>query len=191
LNSHDCVIGPATDGGYYMIGLRRSAPELFKNIDWGTENVLRQTLSATKTTPFMLPILNDVDINEDIPPKISVLIPTLNDAEHIQRTVLKAKDGFNVECIVVDGGSVDGTLELAENAGATISQCVFERNIQMKVGGKLAVGSILFFIYPDTELPDDWDTVIRSSKDCAEITLGQIRFMSRKKISGSNWIEVR
>jgi glycosyltransferase involved in cell wall biosynthesis len=139
----------------------------------------------------MLPILNDVDIHEDIPPQISVLIPTLNDAEHIQRTVVKAKDGFNVECIVVDGGSVDGTLELAENAGATISQCVSGRNIQMKVGDKFAVDSILFFIYPDTELPDNWDTVIRSSKDYAEITLGPIRCMSRKEISGSNWFEVR
>ncbi len=39
----DAVIGPAEDGGYVLIGLRRYAPELFKEISWGTDSVLRQT----------------------------------------------------------------------------------------------------------------------------------------------------
>ncbi|GAF72568.1 unnamed protein product, partial [marine sediment metagenome] len=44
LRDHDVVLGPATDGGYYLIGLRREAPELFAEMPWGTGNVLRKTL---------------------------------------------------------------------------------------------------------------------------------------------------
>jgi len=44
LRSHDLVIGPATDGGYYLVGLRREVPELFADMPWGTEHVLRRTL---------------------------------------------------------------------------------------------------------------------------------------------------
>lgn len=44
LSSVDAVIGPAQDGGYWLIGLQKPCPELFKNIDWGTASVLAQTL---------------------------------------------------------------------------------------------------------------------------------------------------
>jgi hypothetical protein len=43
LRDHDAVVGPAADGGYVLIGLRRLAPELFKGLAWGTDTVLEQT----------------------------------------------------------------------------------------------------------------------------------------------------
>ncbi|MGD1906975.1 MAG: TIGR04282 family arsenosugar biosynthesis glycosyltransferase [Leptolyngbyaceae cyanobacterium] len=43
LKSHDLVLGPAQDGGYYLVGLSRSCAELFQNIAWGTERVFNQT----------------------------------------------------------------------------------------------------------------------------------------------------
>lgn len=46
LEQHDVVLGPAEDGGYGLIGLRRSAPELFQNIPWGTGDVLDASLAA-------------------------------------------------------------------------------------------------------------------------------------------------
>ncbi|MFH1059409.1 MAG: TIGR04282 family arsenosugar biosynthesis glycosyltransferase, partial [Pseudomonadota bacterium] len=48
LHDHDLVLGPATDGGYYLVGLTRPAPELFADITWGTERVLEQTLAAAR-----------------------------------------------------------------------------------------------------------------------------------------------
>jgi rSAM/selenodomain-associated transferase 1 len=69
LDSHDAVIGPATDGGYYLIGLRRSAPELFTGIDWSTELVLRQTIercNAAGLRYMLLPELRDIDRMEDL-----------------------------------------------------------------------------------------------------------------------------
>jgi rSAM/selenodomain-associated transferase 1 len=48
LQNHDVVIGPAADGGYYLIGMTRSRPELFASIDWGTERVYAQTCDAVR-----------------------------------------------------------------------------------------------------------------------------------------------
>jgi rSAM/selenodomain-associated transferase 1 len=43
LGNHDLVLGPARDGGYYLIGLKQTAPELFADIPWSTDQVLRLT----------------------------------------------------------------------------------------------------------------------------------------------------
>ncbi len=69
LDRHDAVIGPAADGGYYLIGLRRSAPELFTGIDWSTEQVLKQTIERCTTLHLhyvLLPELRDIDRMEDL-----------------------------------------------------------------------------------------------------------------------------
>lgn len=69
LSRCDLVIGPATDGGYYLIGLRRLVPELFKEINWGTSEVLQKTLAIATSLDLavaLLPPLADVDRPEDI-----------------------------------------------------------------------------------------------------------------------------
>ncbi len=66
----DVAIGPATDGGYYLIGLAQPQPALFQTIDWGTERVLAQTLAAAAAQGLsieLLPPLTDVDLPEDLP----------------------------------------------------------------------------------------------------------------------------
>jgi rSAM/selenodomain-associated transferase 1 len=70
LQTHDVVLGPAVDGGYYAIGLRRLEPRLFSNIDWSTDRVLEQTLERAESCGlgvFFLPPWYDVDTGEDIP----------------------------------------------------------------------------------------------------------------------------
>ncbi len=69
LEDHDLVLGPAADGGYYLIGLKVFQPELFTHIDWGTEHVLRQTLQIAAKLELRiatLPRLNDIDRPEDL-----------------------------------------------------------------------------------------------------------------------------
>lgn len=69
LASHDLVLGPAADGGYYLIGLSHPIPELFQGIDWGTSEVFSQTLNiahALELSYFLLPILSDIDRPEDL-----------------------------------------------------------------------------------------------------------------------------
>ena len=67
LDRHQAVLGPAGDGGYYLIGLRQLHPGLFQNKQWGTQTVLEDTLAdLRKTDTCLLPVRNDVDRYEDI-----------------------------------------------------------------------------------------------------------------------------
>jgi rSAM/selenodomain-associated transferase 1 len=69
LRQHDLVLGPALDGGYYLIGLRRLIPELFTGIPWSTAEVLQQTITIAQRLGLAvakLPLLSDVDRPEDL-----------------------------------------------------------------------------------------------------------------------------
>lgn len=69
LNTHDFVIGPANDGGYYLLGMNSYYPELFQNKDWSTDKVLPQTISGIKSvskTFHLLTELSDIDTLEDL-----------------------------------------------------------------------------------------------------------------------------
>lgn len=67
LEDHDYVIGPAQDGGYYLLGMKERNTQVFKNKPWGTENVLQQTMNDLRDGTFrLLDMRNDVDVYEDI-----------------------------------------------------------------------------------------------------------------------------
>lgn len=69
LEHHDLVLGPAEDGGYYLIGLNRLIRELFVGVSWGTSVVRQQTVEIAKRLDLaieFLPLLNDIDRPEDL-----------------------------------------------------------------------------------------------------------------------------
>ncbi len=69
LEQHDLVLGPAQDGGYYLIGLRQPVPELFTGIAWSTSVVLQQTVEIAQELGLAiayLPTLSDIDRPEDL-----------------------------------------------------------------------------------------------------------------------------
>jgi len=69
LTHHELVLGPATDGGYYLIGLQRAVAELFHEIPWSTATVLQQTVAVADRLGLcygQLPPLTDVDTPEDL-----------------------------------------------------------------------------------------------------------------------------
>ena len=67
LENNEVVIGPAEDGGYYLLGMNSLEEKVFKNKDWGTETVRKNTLEDLKDKKvFLLGELNDVDVFEDI-----------------------------------------------------------------------------------------------------------------------------
>jgi rSAM/selenodomain-associated transferase 1 len=70
LKTNPVVFGPATDGGYYLIGLTRPVPELFQGVAWGTDTVLAQSLEILARNggkPALLQPLDDLDRPEDLP----------------------------------------------------------------------------------------------------------------------------
>ena len=188
LNGHELALGPAEDGGYYLIGLsrQRALSALFTGIDWGGEEVFERTLKAAAGLKvYQLPKLNDVDLPEDIPPRISVIIPTLNEEAHLFQTLEKVCAAFNVEIIVVDGGSTDGTRTVFPDA----LECRGGRAAQQNLGAAKATGDIFLFLHADTELPDRWDWVIRKTLEDPSVALGAFSFRIREAFRGRTFIE--
>lgn len=68
LDDADVVLGPASDGGYYLVGMKEPCAEMFIGIDWSTPYVLQQTLAILNgmgKNTMLLPELSDVDTEED------------------------------------------------------------------------------------------------------------------------------
>ena len=69
LEESDYVLGPAKDGGYYLIGMKELNLEIFQNKEWSSENVFLDTLLDIKNqekSHYLLPTLSDVDIEDDL-----------------------------------------------------------------------------------------------------------------------------
>jgi len=69
LNSVDVVLGPAADGGYVLIAMKKAEQGIFENVNWSTSRVLAQTrinLAALNLSCLELPVLNDIDRPEDL-----------------------------------------------------------------------------------------------------------------------------
>ena len=178
LRQKDAVFGPAADGGYYLVGLRKGAfgralPTLFSGLPWGTNRVLALSLERAAELTLsvaLLDTLEDVDRPEDLAvwerfagPRISVVIPTLNEAANIKETVRLAQNARNVEVVVVDGGSRDDTTEIAGRLGALVLAAEASRARQMNVGAAAATGDILLFLHADTRLPEGYDGQVRGA----------------------------
>lgn len=72
LESADAVIGPAHDGGYYLLGLKKPNPQIFQNKHWSTDRVYNDTVRDLESLGLRyvtLPKLKDVDTEDDLPEK--------------------------------------------------------------------------------------------------------------------------
>lgn len=98
---------------------------------------------------------------------ISVVIPTLDEAESISATLdAVARVGGLAEVIVVDGGSRDKTVEIAQKAGVRVITSDAGRGAQMHTGARVAEGTVLWFLHADTHpLPDASERIIEALSD--------------------------
>jgi len=190
LKENTLVLGPATDGGYYLIGIRSDAPwwlyELvFENIPWGSDQVLNATVNALAETGLDLGLLDekaDVDEPEDLVHweevlstqypgarsqekanlRISVIIPTFNEEGRIEELLgwLQAAD---VEVVVADAGSTDRTMINCQEAGVKTVHSSRGRAAQMNVGTSVASGEIFLFLHADTRLPDGFEDRVKET----------------------------
>lgn len=91
---------------------------------------------------------------------LSVIVPTLNAGERLYDCLRALRSGvgsgFVEEIVVVDGGSVDGTLNIARAANAKLAVCAPGRGQQLQYGALKARGSWLLFLHGDTVLDDNW-----------------------------------
>ncbi len=174
LGDNDLVLGPTLDGGYWLIGMKRPL-SVFERIAWSTDSVLAQTLELANQHGLQVHLLSplpDIDLPADLArtneffrsdkPVISVIIPSLNEAGNIEAAIQSAKVS-GVEIIVADGGSTDGTTELAETLGVRVIHSLPGRANQENIGAAAAAGDILLFLHADTLLPLGWQNDVFES----------------------------
>jgi rSAM/selenodomain-associated transferase 2/rSAM/selenodomain-associated transferase 1 len=187
LDSADLVLGPATDGGYYLIGLSMNgSPEeimrLFEGVEWGTSTVRERTLANAERiglTVELLDELSDVDEPEDLihwdnaqqDTRLSVIIPTWNEAEHIGMLLDNLAQRPGVEVIVVDGGSTDSTVEIAASR-ARVIHSERGRAVQMNAGAAAATGNYLLFLHADSLPPGNFSQCVRQTLAFESVALG-------------------
>jgi rSAM/selenodomain-associated transferase 2 len=85
--------------------------------------------------------------------RVSVVIPTLNEVESIAQTLAQVRQAGKCQLIVVDGGSGDGTLEIARLYADVVLSAPCGRARQMNAGARAAAGDVLLFLHADTVLP--------------------------------------
>jgi rSAM/selenodomain-associated transferase 2/rSAM/selenodomain-associated transferase 1 len=212
LQHKDLVLGPANDGGYYLIGLQnasfhRAHPALFTDIPWGTDKVLGKSLNIAANYGLsfeLLKELSDVDRPQDFcvweklskiaskpynSDRLSVIIPTLNEANHIFRTLKTVQQGHNVEAIVVDGGSHDQTVDIAESFKAAVICTPPSRAGQMNAGAAAATGGVLLFLHADTQLPQKFDELVRRTIQKPGVIAGAFELQIDSSVSTFRIIE--
>jgi glycosyltransferase A (GT-A) superfamily protein (DUF2064 family) len=70
MEQNDVIIGPAKDGGYYLLGMKKLYPYLFFDKSWSSEKLLKETIKETEEhglSVSLLPPLNDLDVLADLP----------------------------------------------------------------------------------------------------------------------------
>lgn len=215
LDRADLVVGPAEDGGYYLIGLSiQGAPEemhaLFEGVAWGGGEVRETTLANAARLDVAveeLPMEADVDMPEDLGHweeararnRISIVVPVLNEANTLGPLLDSLREVPDAEVIVVDGGSDDGSPAIARSRGAEVMAATRGRGSQMNAGAARATGNLLLFLHADARLPRNFDVWVRRTLAFDDVALGAFslridapgrgyRFLSRAANLRSVWL---
>lgn len=120
---------------------------------------------------------------------ISIIIPTLNEAGNIKEAIATTQPSTNIEIIVVDGGSQDGTVEIAQSLGVTVISSSPGRASQMNAGAVAASGDILLFLHADTHLPPKFDVLIRAALQKPAIVAGAFALRIDASLLSLRWVE--
>lgn len=114
---------------------------------------------------------------------ISIVIPVLNEAKNLGKTVNHIQVTDRIEIIVVDGGSRDPTVEIARSLGVKLIQASPGRAHQMNLGAKAADGEVLLFLHGDTSLPERFEQWIGQTLAQPGVVAGAFEL----QIDGQGW----
>jgi len=108
-------------------------------------------------------------------PEITVVVPTLNEADHLPETLKAVGRSERIETIVADGGSGDATAQIAESHGARVLHPGPGRARQMNAGAAAARGEVLLFLHADTRLPSGFFDSVRTILGKPGVVAGAFR----------------
>ena len=121
--------------------------------------------------------------------KISIIIPILNEANTIEQVLVRLLNIQNVEVIVVDGGSKDETIAIAQSLGVKVICTAAGKASQMNAGAAIATGDILVFLHADTLLPPGFQILIRQALQDTETIAGAFELRIDAQLPGLRFIE--
>lgn len=122
-------------------------------------------------------------------PLISIIIPTLNEASTLPSTLKTVQTAPLVEVIVVDGGSSDQTVAVAESLQARVLVTMGGRACQMNAGAAVAQGDILLFLHADTRLPPDFNQLVWQTLNQPDVVAGAFDLAIDHPAWGLRWVE--
>lgn len=201
LEKSEITFGPASDGGYYLVGLRKPMPEILSDIPWGTGGVLAASIQRARQAghePTLLAQLHDVDEPPDLPDalaaleesrSVSVIIPTLNEAEYLTHLLPRLTAARPHEILVADGGSSDDSATVAYSFGAKVVRAQRGRACQMNAAVSVATGEFLLFLHADTDPPENFPALVAAALEQPTVAAGAFRFALREPVFGGTMIE--
>jgi rSAM/selenodomain-associated transferase 2 len=123
-------------------------------------------------------------------PYISIIIPVINEAAIIEATLERLAGNLDVEVIVVDGGSEDNTVSIAQQKRVkVINNIQSGRASQMNAGAAVAKGKILLFLHADTKLPDNYDKLVRTTLKQPQVVAGAFKLKIEGQAKTLRFIE--
>lgn len=126
------------------------------------------------------------DANET---KLSVVIPTLNEAASIESAIQSVREASIDEIIVVDGGSSDRTIAIAESLGVDVILSEPGRGSQMNLGAAAVTGDFVIFLHADCRLPVNTPTIVRETFRTSNVVAAGFRQTIRASASRYRMLE--
>ncbi|MBE8970854.1 TIGR04283 family arsenosugar biosynthesis glycosyltransferase [Nostocales cyanobacterium LEGE 12452] len=121
--------------------------------------------------------------------KISIIIPAINEAGNIKKAIATTQANLDVEVIVVDGGSSDDTVAIAQSLNVKVISSSPGRAVQMNAGAVAASGEILLFLHADTRLPTGFDEMIRTALQQPGTVAGAFKLRIDASRLSLRWVE--
>jgi hypothetical protein len=186
LESHQAVLGPATDGGFYLIGLQSPCDSVFQFDEWGTAGVFHRAfsaLSAAGRQARTIATRSDIDRKEDVlnlcrtgwmKDRLSIIIPITGDIGEVLPlcTALEAQSWPGDEIIVVQGRNGKAHERHAISSCTQVLVTARGRGLQLNHGAHAARGELLWFLHSDCLPPHNFGYHIRKIADAPRIALG-------------------
>jgi uncharacterized protein len=184
------TLGPAADGGFYLIGLSRPCPAVFQVESWGTGEIFARTERFLSNSGFMVKHLKerrDIDYPEDLPfirrkpwfgASLSVIIPTLGSFDRLEPFLQSLRQQIwpDDEIILVQaerGDQLTGHLKPKQIMPQISSvHAPRGRGLQLNRGVEAAKGSLLFFLHDDSTPPPNFACSIRKICEESAMSLG-------------------
>jgi hypothetical protein len=203
------VLGPAADGGFYLIGTDRPIDAPLHFSTWGTGEVFSRTARELEATGFRIHLAterHDVDCKRDLDrvardflfaSSISIIIPTLTEAQKLSPLLLYLESSLwpGDEIVVVQGGAFEKVALRRISPSLAVVSTRKGRGIQQNAGAILSRGTILFFLHDDTVPPPEFAYLIRRACRDYRAALGcfKLRFLPSNRALGliAAWANLR